>query len=412
MGTVSFKFYPNDRKKIKKTQKTPIYVRIRKDDEKVESRLNWALTPEERSRWNDVFDRVEIKDAKVNDYLNRIEDRYKEFLILNAATLNEYDAAEIRDKVLGQERSKKKVVTLLNFVTNHYESNIAKSSKYAEGTKKNYRKAIRHLRRYLSYTKQTNLRIDKVNYKFANSFANYMMSDHPENDHKAMTEVSACGNIKKFRTILNHAVNEQLITTNPFKQVKLSYRSPEKPKLSLQQFKRLRDYKGANKVELSYVQVFLFMCYTGTAFLDCQDLTLNNLEQTTDGIKLIYKRNKTGHTSEQYLTDQAIELIETFHKRPDVQTTIDLVPRVSNQHFNRTLKLVAAKLGIQFNLTTHHGRHTYRSLLDDADVVDPTVIKKLMGWSNLNSMDGIYRKVTDSRLLKTKIQLEDFLRNL
>ena len=75
----------------------------------------------ERSWWNDVFDRVEIKDAKVNDYLNRLEDRYKEFLILNAATLNEYNAAEIRDKVLGQERSKKKVVTLLNFVTNHYE---------------------------------------------------------------------------------------------------------------------------------------------------------------------------------------------------------------------------------------------------------------------------------------------------
>ena len=412
MGTVSLKFYPNDRKRSKKSKKTPLYIRIRKDNEKTEARLNWELTPEERKRWNDVFGRVEIRDARVNDYLNRIEDTYKEFLILNASSVDKHTAKEIRDIVLGIDREKKQTITLLNFVTDYYASNILNNAKYAKGTKNNYRKAIRHLKRFLEYTNQADLRIDKVDFKFASRFANHMMSDLPQIDHKALSEVSACGNIKKFRTILTHAVNEQLIPTNPFKQVKLSYRSPEKPKLSMQQFKRLREYQGANPIEHTYVNVFLFMSYTGTAFLDCQGLTMNNLEQTKDGIKLKYKRNKTGHTSEQFLTEQAIQLIEQFHRRPDVQSTIDLVPRVSNQHFNRTLKLIAARTGISFNLTTHHARHTYRALLDEADVVDPTVIKKLMGWSNLNSMDGIYRKVTDSRLLKTKIQLEDFLRNL
>ena len=69
------------------------------------------------------------------------------------------------------------------------------------------------------------------------------------------------------------------------------------------------------------------------------------------------------------------------------------------------------KAGVPFNITTHHGRHTYRALLDEADVVDPTVINKLMGWSNGNSMDSIYRQVTETRLLRTKEQFENFINN-
>ena len=148
------------------------------------------------------------------------------------------------------------------------------------------------------------------------------------------------------------------------------------------------------------------------AFLDCQQLTLDHLEQTPSGIKLKYKRNKTGHTSEHYLTSKAIALIELFDKRPDVQISTYLLPQVSNQHFNRALKVIGAKIGIPFNLTTHHGRHTYRGLLDEANIVDPTVIKKLMGWSNVGSMDGIYRQVTDSRLLKTKKEFEKLVSKL
>ncbi len=53
-----------------------------------------------------------------------------------------------------------------------------------------------------------------------------------------------------------------------------------------------------------------------------------------------------------------------------------------------------------------------RALLDEADVVDPTVINKLMGWSNGNSMDSIYRQVTETRLTRTKNQFEELITNL
>lgn len=412
MGNLTLTFYPNDRKQSKRTNKIPIYVRLRKDRIKSEGRTNWTITPVERSKWNNTIERVEIKESKTNDFLNRIEDKFNEFKILHLHNLDQFDTKQIRDYILGRDPSKKKAHTIVEFVDEYYETNMALSARYSEGTKKNYLKAIRHLKKFLKYQKASNMRVSSVDYGFANKFTNYLMNDIPTLNKKGMSEVSACGIVKKFRTVFNQAVDEGVLESNPFGKIKLSYRSPEKPKLTMGQFKKFVRTYSLRETEIQYVHLFIFMSLTGTAFLDCQELTLDNLEQTPEGIKLIYKRNKTGHTSEQYLTKAVIELIELFDKRPDVQTSKFLVPQVSNQHFNRTLKLIGAKLGIPFNLTTHHGRHTYRGLLDEANIVDPTVIKKLMGWSNTGSMDGIYRQVTDSRLFKTKEQLEKIVSKL
>lgn len=409
---VTFTFFPNDRKRSKRTGRIPIYVRIRHDITKSEGRTDWSLTPQESLKWNKNLGRVDIRNAKVNDYLNRIEDRFNELRIFKVNELDKYSAAQIRDLILGkspEKEKKKKTQTTKSFIDNYYTTNVENSSRYTAGTKKNYKKAIRHMERFLKYKGAMSYPLSRIDQKFANEFSNFLMNDIPQMNKKGMSEVSACGIIKKFRTIFEQAVDESIMAENPFKKVKLSYRSPEKPKLTLEQFKRFFHASGMSETEMQYVQLFVFMSLTGTAFLDCQELTLDHLEQTPNGIKLRYERNKTGHTSEQYITTKVIELIETFDRRPDIQKSKYLVPQVSNQHFNRALKVIGAKFRIPFNVTTHHGRHTYRALLDEADVVDPTVIKKLMGWSNNNSMDGIYRQVTDSRLFKTKEQLEIFI---
>ena len=280
------------------------------------------------------------------------------------------------------------------------------------GTKKNYLKAIKHMRSFIIYKRLSNKQVTTVDYKFANEFSNYLMNDHPEIQKYGMTEVSACGIIKKFRTIFKQALNEELISKNPFSQIKLKYKSPPKQRMTIEQFKNIIHFEGFTKTQTPYMQMFYFMALTGTAFLDSQQLTMDNLEETDKGLKLMYKRNKTGNSSEQYLCSKAIELIKNFDTRPDVQTSKFLLPQVSNQQFNRELKIIGARAGIPFNITTHHGRHTYRALLDEADVVDPTVINKLMGWSNGNSMDSIYRQVTETRLIRTKNQLEELITNL
>ena len=412
MGRVTITFYPNDRKQSKSTKQIPIYLRVRKARVKSEARTDWSISPHERELWNKNMQRIDLKNCTANDYLNKIEEKFNALRIFKSEEFDNYDLDTIKYLILGKNPNRKKVPSVIQFVQKYYDTNIESSTRIRMGTKKNYLKAIKHMRSFIIYKRLNNKLVTTIDYKFANEFSNYLMNDHPEIQKYGMTEVSACGIIKKFRTIFKQALNEELISKNPFSQIKLKYKSPPKQRLTIEQFKNIIHYEGFSKTQTPYMQMFYFMALTGTAFLDSQQLTLDQLEESDKGLKLMYTRNKTGHSSEQYLCSKAIELIKNFDSRPDVQTSKFLLPKVSNQQFNRELKIIGARAGIPFNITTHHGRHTYRALLDEADVVDPTVINKLMGWSNGNSMDSIYRQVTDTRLIRTKNQLEELITNL
>ncbi|MDB4606333.1 site-specific integrase [Crocinitomicaceae bacterium] len=411
MGRVTITFYPSDRKQSKTTEQIPIYLRIRKERLKTEARTDWSLSPNERAIWNKTMQRVDLKNCLANDYLNKIEEKFNALRIFKSDEFDDYDLQTIKNLILGKKPNRKKIPTIIEFMESYYDINIESSTRIKIGTKKNYLKAIKHMRSFIEFKRIHNKQVSAIDYRFANEFSNYLMNDHPEIQKTGMTEVSACGIIKKFRTIFKQALNEELITKNPFTQIKLKYKSPPKQRLTIEQFKSIIHYEGYSKTQTPYMHMFYFMSLTGAAFLDSQQLTMDNLEESEKGLKLLYKRNKTGNSSEQYLCSNAIELIKCFNERPDVQTSKFLLPQVSNQQFNRELKIIGAKAGIPFNITTHHGRHTYRALLDEADVVDPTVINKLMGWSNGNSMDSIYRQVTETRLLRTKEQFENFINN-
>ena len=411
MGRVTITFYPSDRKQSKTTEQIPIYLRIRKERLKTEARTDWSLSPNERAIWNKTMQRVDLKNCLANDYLNKIEEKFNALRIFKSEEFDDYDLQTIKNLILGKNPNRKKIPTIIEFMESYYDINIESSTRIKIGTKKNYLKAIKHMRSFIEFKRIHNKQVSAIDYRFANEFSNYLMNDHPEIQKTGMTEVSACGIIKKFRTIFKQALNEELITKNPFTQIKLKYKSPPKQRLTIEQFKSIIHYEGYSKTQTPYMHMFYFMSLTGTAFLDSQQLTMDNLEESEKGLKLLYKRNKTGNSSEQYLCSKAIELIKNFDSRPDVQTSRFLLPQVSNQQFNRELKVIGAKAGIAFNVTTHHARHTYRALLDEADVVDPTVINKLMGWSNGNSMDSIYRQVTETRLLRTKEQFENFINN-
>ncbi len=116
-------------------------------------------------------------------------------------------------------------------------------------------------------------------------------------------------------------------------------------RITIEQFKNIIHLKVIRKLKHPICRCFTSCALTGTAFLDSQQLTIDHLEESEKGLKLLYTRNKTGHSSEQYLCSKAIELIKSFDKRPDVQTSKFLLPKVSNQQFNRELKIIGARAG-------------------------------------------------------------------
>ena len=410
MVKATLKIYPAISKVNAISGRMPFYLRLTEAGRKAEARLPIQISSEDVIYWNNSAGRLGIKNSEINNYINSIEAAFMQFKIEHATNSKTFDVREIRDELLGLKKNKR--ITIYDFAFSYYSINIDKNSNFSDGTKKYYKKSLNHLRRYVKIHKMENTTIQNLDFNFASSFAAYLMADDEKNGRIGMSEASACGIIKKFRKIFNDAVQKELINKNPFLSIKLSYRSPVKTKLSISQFQKIIDSSQLDRFEKKVAGVFAFMSLTGCAFKDCMGLDKNNLMDTEYGTKLYYVRIKSGIESSQFLTQKALKLLIEFSEIESVKIEGGLVPKISNQQMNRTLKLIASKFEIHFNLCSHDARHTFRQLLDEADISDPAVICKLMGWSNNDKMESIYRKITDTRLVKTKEQFDEFIQKL
>jgi integrase/recombinase XerD len=403
-------FFPAEEKQMKQSGKFPIYLRIIVNRKKAEARLGIQLDGNELSLWDDHLMRVSIRNADANHLLNTIESNFKNFLILNSHRLPDFNAKQIRDHLLGNN-DKQKSLTMCEFINHYYSKVIQPNSNLTKGTKNNYRKAIRHMERFLLVNRKKDFFIKEINKSFANDFFGYLISDDLKYERIGMSEVSASGIIKKFRTIFDRAIDDELLSSNSFKCIRLKNKSPRKPRLAIEQVNLIMKNENLLSEKLmTYKDLFLFALFTGLSYKDCMELTKDNLIACgNDEIKLSINRYKTDQLTEQYLTKYAIELISKYKNHKEVIIKSRIFPNRSNKELNAQLKIIAEKIGIPINLTFHIARHTFRQLLAESGIEDIGVIKRMMGQSRGGDVDEVYYQVTASRLLSAKQKFELYL---
>lgn len=403
MKKIQIKFYPNVSRTSKKTGKTPVYMRITKGGKKAESKLLFELDQNQNKLWNKELERLNLKGATLNMHLDRIETRFNQLIAIDFERIYTLSVKELRNELLG--KNEQEASLFKQFLSDYMRKEVHDSTLLKQATKNNYDKAAKHMNSFLE--RRPKIKVSEVDFSFANEFKNYLMSDKADG-RKGMTEVSACGIIKKFRKIMNHAIHLELHSKNPFKQIKLSYDSPEKENFPMYELPKLFQTNGLNHIEKKHLMIFQFMLLTGAAYKDCQDLTKDNLKYKYGEVKLVYRRNKTQHLSDQFLTTHALNTLNKLRK----EYASDLVPSTPNQYFNRTLKLIQLKNGISHELNTHLARGIYRQLINETRINMPLTIDRLMGWSSRGKIDNKYMKVTQSDLKQAKDKLEVLLNSI
>ena len=402
-------FYPNEAKKNKRTGKIPIYIRICYKRAKSENRLNAEIAENELLKWDPISMRLIERNSPINHQLNRLDQQFNDFLILNATSLPQYTAAYIRDYVLGNTKTQSK--TVLKFVDEYFENAVANNISRTPGTVKNYRRAINHLCAFLAFKNKKSLLLEQLDLVIASDFKNYLTNSNPQIERVGMTEVSAAGVIKKFRTIFTQAVDQDLLKKNPFKMVKIKTKSPRRERLTLEQVEKI------SKLDLNpwpylplYRDIFLFSVFTGLAYHDAMALSWGNLDERKNGnIKLTVNRQKTDVITECFLPECAIEIARKYKPTLDSVICKRVLPHRSNKEINEQLKRLAQLAGVSLRLSTHIARHTFRQLLAEAGVADMGVIKRLMGQSRNGDVDEVYYSVTEKGLLEAKSKFERFL---
>ncbi len=409
---LSILFYPNPQKTVIKTGKVPMYLRVVLNRKKAEMRLNIELTPEELKKWDEKTMRFTDREMSANVLLNTIDKNFDDFRHQHSTKLGHYNVRTIRNLLLGIDGiDSKPSPTVLHYVDKYYDTAVAPNAQLAEGTKKNYKKAIKHLKEFLKFSKSTDTTLKDVNVAFTYAFRDYLLGNFPNCKRIGMTETSALGNVKRLRTIFDRAVDEELMLANPFKKLKLRNRSPQRGRLDIHQVKAIYDLDLREfRTQQIYKDIFLFSVYTGLAYTDASNLKQTNLTVMGDGnIKLLIKRAKTDVITEMVLPRQAVEIIAKYKNSAEAEITGGVIPRRSNKEVNVQLKILANMVGIPIKLTTHIARHTYRQLLAEADIYEMGVIKRMMGHSKGGEIDGIYYVVTETRLVEAQRKFELYL---
>jgi hypothetical protein len=223
---VSITFYPNSSKKSARTGKTPIYARFLLNTQKAEIRLNAEVSETEILKWDPMTMRLKDRNHFVNRILNNLATRFEEFRTTNATTLNRYNVKTFRDKIMGNDQLENP--GLIQYLDGYFQNAVARNKERAPGTIRNYTKAINHIKAFVEFKKQKHMLVTDVDNKWVNELKDFLLSDNAELNRKGMTEVSASGIFKKFKTIFDRAVIEGLIERNAFKSVKLKNRSPQR----------------------------------------------------------------------------------------------------------------------------------------------------------------------------------------
>ena len=184
-----------------------------------------------------------------------------------------------------------------------------------------------------------------------------------------------------------------------FSHYKLPKQKENIPKaLSKEDFEKLRDLKITYNLQ-SYTitrDLFIFACYTGSAYADTVSITRKNLFTDDEGcLWLKYRRKKNDILGRVKLLPEAIALIDKYND--DSRDT--LFPMQHYGTLRRNMKKLRIMADISQDVVYHMGRHSFASLITLEEGVPVETISKMLGHHNIKTTQ-IYAHVTPKRLFE------------
>lgn len=201
--------------------------------------------------------------------------------------------------------------------------------------------------------------------------------------------------IQRLKKVVKQAVIQGYIDRNPFESHKPKRVYPKIVFLTQEELDLLENHEFDNKPLEKVKDCYLFCCYTGLGYAEMFDLKKSDLVTKPDGTTWIFKkREKTERNfSVPLILPKALELIEKYSTESEF-----LLPRISNQNFNRILKIIAIELKIDKNLTHHTARKTFASTVLLNNDIPIEVVSKLLGHTKISTTQEYYADVMPRKL--------------
>ncbi len=374
-----------------------LYLRVSINGKYKDSALHRSIFVE---KWDEKAQKMRgagEETKSFNDYLQSVRTMVHNHFNLMLAAGMEITTARLFDRISGIGT---KETTLLHVFKKHNDrmKALIPSGDFSEGTYRKYCYAYEKTENFIKHKYyKTDYELYKLNHAFVADFEEYLKV-HDKIGHN--TTMKYISNLKK---IVNLCVASGWLSGNPFANFKLSIRDIPREQLTEIEMQAISSKKFSS-ARLSEVRdFFLFVCYTGLAYIDLFDLTWQDIQTGNDGkLWVIYNRHKNENRAPVPLLSSAQEILSKYGAYGD---TGKVFPIKSNQKTNEYLKEIAVLCEINKNLHFHLGRHTFATTVTLSNGVPIETVGKMLGHKSLKSTQ-IYARVVDKKISEDMATLE------
>lgn len=231
--------------------------------------------------------------------------------------------------------------------------------------------------------KREDLYLRELNLNFIQSFYTFLRID------KGMAQNSSTKHLKLLKKIVNLAVANSYMTTNPFITYKVEREPVEIDFLDEEELRKIINFDTPLPRLERAKDMFLFGCFTGLSYIDIKTLAPEHFEKDNIGRIWIKKRRvKTGVLSRIPLLPIAKLILDKYRGGEK------LLPIQDPADINKYLKDIAILCDIKKRITFHTSRHTFASTVTLANNISLEVVSKMLGHTNTR-MTNHYAKLID-----------------
>ena len=242
--------------------------------------------------------------------------------------------------------------------------------------------------------KRSDISLNELNVSFIDKFDTFLRATHK---HKQNTAIK---HLRVLKHVMNTAVGNQYIKSNPFQTYKTKQIAVEREFLTNDEIQRIINHNFKAK-RLEYARdIFIFACYTGLSYIDVKTLEAKHFIQDDSGRMWIKKkREKTGVLFRVPLLPIPRLILEKYKNEPRLLPVRDI------SSTDEYLKEIAALCGIEKSVSFHTARYTFATTITLTNRISLEVVAKMMGHAN-TKMTSHYAKVIDNYIAEEMDKLE------
>lgn len=370
--------------KARKSGKAPIELMITVNGERCPLSTGKQVPID---KWDKTKQQVKGKDEEaqsLNNYLKAIKAKLyqKEAELLDRGFI--ITAELLRDAYFDKVESLKEKSLFEVFEEHNREQEKLVGNGVSKATYWISVYTVRLLKEFvLQKYKREDLYLRELNLSFIQSFHTFLRID------KGMAQNSSTKHLKLLKKIVNLAVANSYMATNPFITYKIEREPVEIDFLDEEELRKIINFDTPLPRLERTKDMFLFGCFTGLSYIDIKTLAPEHFEKDNAGRIWIKKRRvKTGVLSRIPLLPIAKLILDKYKGGEK------LLPIQDPADINKYLKDIAILCDIKKRITFHTSRHTFASTVTLANNISLEVVSKMLGHTNTR-MTNHYAKLID-----------------